>query len=137
MIVARLDEFLGTTGDAFARARSVHEKIVRAAHDRLKDLDGWLCPSRSITAPPGGGLRRPGGAPTPGGPHVPQHPTLQRLRHVRSTTPIQQLGDGGMPAGLQLICAGGDDRRLLSIGQTIEDILGPPPVADVTAFAAP
>ncbi len=136
VIVERLDAFLDTTGEAYVRARSIHEDVVRAAHQRLKGFHGWLCPTRPLVAPTAAVFD-----------DLAERRRLAALmsRNTRpcnafgmcgSTTPIQQLGGGGMPVGLQLICAGGADSRLLSITRTMEDILGAPPVADVAAFAS-
>jgi len=49
------------------------------------------------------------------------------LPHARST----------LPAGLQLICPGRADERLLALARTFETILGRPPSPDLSDFASP
>jgi aspartyl-tRNA(Asn)/glutamyl-tRNA(Gln) amidotransferase subunit A len=51
-----------------------------------------------------------------------------------TTTPIHAFGSD-MPVGLQVMCAGGEDRRALSIALTLENVFGPPPTPDLSAFA--
>jgi|GEM_PF-2742295 len=43
--------------------------------------------------------------------------------------------EGELPVGLQLLCRPGDDRKLLMIAMTCEEILGSPRLADVSGFA--
>jgi Asp-tRNA(Asn)/Glu-tRNA(Gln) amidotransferase A subunit family amidase len=41
-----------------------------------------------------------------------------------------------LPVGLQIVCNGGEDHKLLSIALAIEELLGPAPRADVATFIA-
>ena len=63
----------------------------------------------------------------------PNTPAVSYFGLCASSTPIHGLA-GGLPVGLQLMCPGGADARLLSIARTFEEIFGPPPKPELAPF---
>jgi aspartyl-tRNA(Asn)/glutamyl-tRNA(Gln) amidotransferase subunit A len=62
-------------------------------------------------------------------------PTANLFDQCAISIPIQR-DPAALPVGLQIVCNGGEDRKLLSIALAIEEILGTSPRADVAAFIA-
>ena len=99
----------------------------------MAGLDGWITPTRQRVAMPltefADGADR-------------MRLEAAMLRNTRpgntfgicgTSTPIHQLGSP-LPVGLQVLCPAGDDAGAVSIGRALEDLLGAPPLPDVTAF---
>ncbi|MBM3561087.1 MAG: amidase, partial [Alphaproteobacteria bacterium] len=57
----RLSPGLDFKGDDYARALWAHERLRAAAHERLRDLDGWIMPTNPMLAPTVAQLGDPGG----------------------------------------------------------------------------
>jgi len=57
------------------------------------------------------------------------------FRLCAASLPIMQFG-ASLPVGLQLMCPGGEDARLLSIAMALETVLGAGRAPDLTGLRA-
>ena len=115
----------------YVRARRRHEELCRIALEKMRGLDGWV----TATTPD---------APVPLEEHrTPQKAAAWIRRGTRNTRPGNLFGQcavslpipgADLPVGLQIVCAPGEDDRLLSISQAVEERLGVPARADMSPF---
>ncbi len=101
--------------------------------ERMDGLDGWITPTRSTIALPvtdydtsEAGIKRASktGLNTRPG---------NLFGFCGTSTPIHALGSD-LPVGFQVMCPAGAEERALSIARTFEEIVGAPPMPDVSAF---
>ena len=133
VVVDRLESVRDVGAGAYIDGLKWHRKLCRAAETAMRGLDGWIAPTRAITAPPVAAFTDLEAA---------QRINAVMVRNTRpanlfglcaSTSPIQGLE---LPAGLQLHCETGADRRLLEIALTMEQVIGVPAAPDVSGFLA-
>ena len=126
---------LGNSAEEYIRAVWRHRELAASAGHLFQDIDGWIGPTKHHTAP-----------------EVPaSFTTLDEYRALSAlcggatrpanvfglcalSQPVQQFG-AKFPVGLQLMCAGGAEGKLLSLGLAFEEVFGEPPRPDVTAFS--
>ncbi len=133
MTVARTLPALEVPVDDCIRMLWRHRELCRVFEDRMRGLDAWVTPTVSLLPPTvvditnlEGGLRLEGRL------GLNTHP-VSFFGLCATTQPIHMLGSA-LPVGLQIVCPGDADARALSIARAIEDLTGPPPVPDLTAF---
>ncbi len=127
---------LTVSADAYIRALWRHRELCETAKHAMRELDAWIGPTKSRLPPP-----------YPGG--------FQILEADRALTeacagptrvatafglcaasqPVQRYG-APLPVGMQVICPGFAELKLLSIALAIEQIVGPPPMPDLSGFLA-
>ena len=139
----RIDKDVGNWGmtgldmpaERYFQALWRHQLLCRLAVDRFAGLDGIVSPTRPITAPPiaafddADAYRRLAAV-------MARNTRFGNMSGVCATsTPIHQLG-AELPVGLMLMAPAGADAKLMSMAMTLEEILGPPPQPDLSAFDA-
>jgi len=141
---ARIDRDVanwGATGldikaDRYLQCLRGHERLCRESAARFDDLDAWVYPTRPLVAPALTAFD-----------DADEYRRLSRLmsqntRHANMaglcalSLPIPPADSGDLPVGLQLVCRGFDDARLLALGCTAEGVLGEAPRPDVRPFIA-
>lgn len=127
----RAEPLLGFRATDYVKLRRRHEELCRIARERMRGLDAWVTASTPDTPVP-----------------LEEHRTAEKAaawirRGTRNTRPGNLFGQcgvsipipgAGLPVGLQIVCAPGDDERLLSISRGVEECLGLPPRADMSLF---
>ena len=133
LTVARTAPGLDGPAEHYIRVLARHHALYRIFRQRMRDLDGWITPTTSMVAPTvaevtdleaGLALEARLGLNT--------HP-VSFFGLCATTTPIQALGST-LPVGLQIICAGGEDAKALSIAGALEDLFGHPPRPRLDGF---
>lgn len=99
----------------------------------MADLDAWAAPGKQRVAPPYPGVTsveeaRALVAQTAG----PTRPA-NVFGMCASSTPVHGYGST-LPVGLQLMCPGGEDLKLMSIAPAVEGVVGLPPRPDLNGF---
>jgi aspartyl-tRNA(Asn)/glutamyl-tRNA(Gln) amidotransferase subunit A len=111
--------------------RRRQQALCRIAIERMRGLDGWVTPTTPDVPLPRAGLE------------TLEQAAAWTARGTHNTRPGNMFGQCGvsiaipgtaLPVGLQLMCRPGDDEALLSISQGVEQVLGPSPERDMSAF---
>jgi aspartyl-tRNA(Asn)/glutamyl-tRNA(Gln) amidotransferase subunit A len=127
----RAEPLLDYRATDYLRARRRQQELCRIASERMRGLDGWVTATTPDTPVP-----------------LEEHRTAQKAaawirRGTRNTRPGNMFGQCGvslpiagadLPVGLQIVCAPGEDERLLSISRGVEERLGLPARADMSRF---
>jgi aspartyl-tRNA(Asn)/glutamyl-tRNA(Gln) amidotransferase subunit A len=125
---------LQVLAEEYVRVRQRLAELHAFAADAMRDSDAWIAPAK-LRLPP----------PFPGGfksldaerelTELCAGPTRQAtvLGLCAATLPVQQYG-APLPVGMQVIGAGGDELRLLSLCLAMEEVIGPPPKPDLAPF---
>lgn len=107
-------------------------ELERIAAERFDGLDGWISPTCPFVPMPVDNLQHPEEAAR----------ALLSSRNTQpgnifklcaASLPIHQFG-AALPVGLQLMCPGGEDGRLLSIAMALETVLGAGKAPDLSGF---
>ncbi|HUI98628.1 MAG TPA: amidase [Usitatibacter sp.] len=115
----------------YVRARRRQQELCRIARERMRGLDGWITATTPDTPVPLEAHR------------TPEKAAAWIRRGTRNTRPGNLFGQCGvslpiagaeLPVGLQIVCAPGEDERLLSISQAVEGRLGVGSRADMSRF---
>jgi aspartyl-tRNA(Asn)/glutamyl-tRNA(Gln) amidotransferase subunit A len=125
---------LAVTSDAYIRAIWRHKEFCVAARATMREVDAWIAPSKFGLPPefPGSFV------------------SLEKDRELialcagptrvastfglcATSVPVQQYG-APMPVGMQIMCAGFDEMRMLSIVRAVEQVVGRPPKPDLAGF---
>ncbi|MFA5487934.1 MAG: amidase [Candidimonas sp.] len=122
--------------DQYIRALWRQQELIAKARTRFAGLDAWVSPTKQRVPPP-----YPGGFVSVeadrelvarcAGPTRPANV----LGLCATSQPVQMYGSA-LPVGLQLMCPGGGEGRLLAVAAACERVFGAPPRPDVEAFAA-
>ena len=124
---------LETTADAYIRLLWRHRDLSRIMDERMRGFDGWITPTRSTVALPAADLDTSDAgvklAATTGLNTRPGN----LFGFCGTSTPIHALGSD-LPVGFQVLCPAEAEERALSIALTFEDIVGTPPLPDMSAF---
>ncbi|WP_439514404.1 amidase [Oceanibaculum nanhaiense] len=108
--------------------------LEKIAEQRMAGLDGWIMPTSPILPVPVADLEDP----EEGGKYarlVTQNTQPGNLfRQSGTTTPIQHLGTGALPVGLQLLCPGFAEEQALAIALAMEELFGTPPAPNLKGF---
>ncbi|MBV8165363.1 MAG: amidase [Alphaproteobacteria bacterium] len=132
-VAARAAIGLTIPADAYVKALARHRDLSAAAQRAFEGFDAWLAPGK-LNLPPV----------FPGAWNAEADKQLDALcagptRVVNllglcaTSQPIHQYG-ATLPVGLQVICPGGADMRLLALALAVEAVVGPPPVPDLSGF---
>ena len=133
-VAARAAIGLDVPADRYIRLIRRHRELCRVIADRMRGLDGWISPTRTLVAPPVS--------------DVLDHETGLEVEAMTAgntraanvfglsgtSTPIQSLGSS-LPVGFQVMCPGMRDDHAISIALALEAIVGAPPKPDLSAFA--
>jgi aspartyl-tRNA(Asn)/glutamyl-tRNA(Gln) amidotransferase subunit A len=127
---------LTVTSDAYIRALWRHKEFIAAGAAAMRDLDAWIAPSKSNLPPefPGKFVS------------LDKDKELIALcagpTRVASTfglcatsVPVQRFG-APLPVGMQVMCGGYDEMKMLSIVLAMEQAFGRPAKPDVAPFRA-
>jgi aspartyl-tRNA(Asn)/glutamyl-tRNA(Gln) amidotransferase subunit A len=133
VVASRAAEGLDVTADDYIRLLWRQRELCRVAAERMAGFDGWVTPTRPTVPPPVVG-RAEAEAKLPLPPNRwPNTPAGSLFGLCGTSSPIHALG-AELPVGLQVMCPAGADSAALSIARMIEDIVGPPPRADMASF---
>ena len=124
---------LKMTADAYIRLLWRHRELCRIMDERMFGFAGWIAPTRATIALPvddydasAAGIERAAktGLNTRPG---------NLFGFCGTSTPIHALGSD-LPVGFQAMCPAGAEERALSIARALEDIVGKPPLPDMSGF---
>ena len=133
VVASRAAEGLDVTADEYIQLLWRQRKLCRIMDERMEGFDGWVTPTRP-TVPPPVVSRAEAEAKLPLPPNLwPNTPACSIFGLCGTSSPVHALG-AGLPVGLQVMCPGGADGTALSIALMIEDIVGPPPQAELESF---
>ncbi len=132
-VAARTEPGRDVPADAYVRLRKRHHVLRRIADKRMAGLDGWIAPTVPYSPRPVADFD--------------DAALADRLVSVTSANtrignffglcavsiPVHHLGSR-LPVGLQILCPGGADARLLAIARALEAVIGTPPGPDLTGF---
>ncbi|MBI4182432.1 MAG: amidase [Proteobacteria bacterium] len=133
LTVARALPALEMKADEALRVLNRHRELVALYRERMAGFDAWIGPTATLVAPTlaevadvekGLALEARLGVNT----HL-----VSFFGLSATTTPIQGRG-AALPVGLQVICAGGEDRRALAVALAVEALVGPPPRPNLSGF---
>jgi len=126
-VQARIKQFADVRADRYVRLIRRHRQLTQIAGDRLRFSDAWLSPAVACVAQRLADLE------------TIEAQTAMNWRLTKNSQPINVFGQcaisipipvDGIPIGLQVACAPGEERKLIGIAAMIENILGrqaPPP----------
>ncbi|MBM3542208.1 MAG: amidase [Alphaproteobacteria bacterium] len=123
MVVQRFAKAREMTAAEFVRRLRLFEDNARIANARLPEIDALASPTIAITPPTMAEVSTVEGY----GPRnlmILRNTTIGNLLRMCAVTMPVARDRKGMPVGLQLMAAGGDDARLLAIALACEDVLG-------------
>ena len=135
MVGSRFEKMAAmTTSDYLGRMRRLGE-LSRAAHRAIADVHAVVGPTVPITPPKITDIQEPK-AYMAANLMAARNTTVANLLAMNGVTIPVALDGAGMPVGLQIMCAGGQDNRAVAIARSFEkvlgsarDRLGPPPLA--------
>jgi aspartyl-tRNA(Asn)/glutamyl-tRNA(Gln) amidotransferase subunit A len=136
LTVARAEGALSVPATEYVRMFRRHRALCKLYDERMQGVDAWITPTTQRVA-----------APVPGLGALEDTLAIEAELGVNThlfsyfglcaaSTPIQGPG-ASLPVGLQTVCRGKDDARLLSLARAFESLFGPPPRPDLSAFLAP
>ena len=114
---------------SFWRYQELHGVAERA----MQGLDAWVGPSKQRVAPPYPGVTSVEEARELVGLTAGPTRPANVFGMCASFTPVQAYGSD-LPVGMQLMCLGGQDLKLMSIALAVEEVVGLPPTPDLTGF---
>ena len=140
---AAMDRVVGARGERglelwasdYIRLERERRELCRSAAQRLQGFDGMVAPSAALLPPPVAEFADPAAGLQLALAITRNSQPGNLLDLCGTSTPIQGLG-APLPVGLQVLCPAGGDARALAIALTLEELLGPPPQPDLTAFLA-
>ena len=110
-----------------------HRELCHIAGKRMEGLDGWITPTRQRVAMPLAEF-------SDGEDRIRLEAMMLRNTRPANTfgicgmsTPIHQLGSD-LPVGLQVLCPAKHDAEAVSIGLTLEGLIGVPPPPNLAGF---
>ena len=109
-------------------------ELAKIIAERFADIDAWITPTTTMTAPSVADVTDlTAGLQLEARLGLNTHP-VSFFGLCATTSPIQHLIGAKLPIGLQIICAGGADAKAVSIACALEELIGPPPKPDLSAF---
>ena len=129
----RLKAGLDMTADAWSRLAQRQRALRAGAGDLMAGLDGWMMPTVPTTAPTIADLETAPGSGRYADRMGRNTSVANMLGLCGATANVQALGSP-LPVGLQILCRGGDEDRLLAVARMVEEVLGPPPRPDLGGF---
>ncbi len=135
-VAARAATGLTIPGDAYVRALARHRALSAAAQRAFEGFDAWLAPGKLHLPPAFPGAWQSAEADQRLDAQCVGPTRVVNLLGLCATSqPVHQYGSK-LPVGLQVICPGGADMRLLALALAVEAVVGPPPAPDLSGFAA-
>jgi aspartyl-tRNA(Asn)/glutamyl-tRNA(Gln) amidotransferase subunit A len=133
VVRARGDRGVEVLAAPYIQLERRRKALARSARARMTGIDAVVSPSAALLPPPvaefadpDAGLRM--------ALSITQNSQPGNLLDLCGTsTPIHGLG-AALPVGLQILCPAHGDATALSIALMLEDLLGPPPRPDLSAF---
>ena len=133
LTVARTAPGLSVPAERYIRVLGRHHELCRIFRERMREVDGWITPTTTMVAPTVAEVTDlVAGLTLEAGLGLNTHP-VSFFGLCATTTPIQVLGST-LPVGLQIVCAGGEDAKALSIARALEDLFGQPPKPRLDGF---
>jgi aspartyl-tRNA(Asn)/glutamyl-tRNA(Gln) amidotransferase subunit A len=133
-VADRASPGLETTAERYIQAIWRHRHFCEVAREAMREVDAWVGPTKFRLPPPFPGkftsieeekkLVELCAGPTRVG---------SAMGLCAASLPIQRYG-APLPVGFQLISAGGQDSRLVSMALALESVFGPPPRPDLSGF---
>lgn len=109
-------------------------ELAKIFAERFKHIDAWITPTTTMTAPSVAQVTDlTSGLQLEARLGLNTHP-VSFFGLCSTTSPIQHLIGANLPIGLQIVCAGGADTKAVSIARALEEVIGPPPAPDLSAF---
>ena len=124
---------LEVTADAYARSLWRHRELCALSRQAMSGLDAWVAPNKQRVAPPYPGVTSVEGARALVGQTAGPTRPANVFGMCASSTPVQAYGSE-LPVGMQLLCPGGEDLKLMSIAQAVEAVVGLPPTPKLSDF---
>ncbi|MCG8508482.1 MAG: amidase [Rhodospirillales bacterium] len=135
--VARTRVGLEVTDAEYREVRRLTKRLSGKVRDRMRGLDGLLTPTTTLLAPTVADITDlESGLELEARLGLNTHP-VSFFGLCSTTSPIQHLTGAPLPIGLQMVCPGGEDAKLMSLARAFEDLVGPPPVPDPQADSVP
>ncbi|MDP6803800.1 MAG: amidase [Rhodospirillales bacterium] len=132
-VAARTEPGRELSADAYARLRERHVAYRRIGDVRMKGLDGWITPTVPYSPRPVADFDDAALAER----LVPVGSANTRIGNLFGLSavsiPVHHLGSR-LPAGMQILCGGGEDARVLAIACAIEAVIGTPPRPNLSGF---
>jgi aspartyl-tRNA(Asn)/glutamyl-tRNA(Gln) amidotransferase subunit A len=133
-VAARATVGLAVPADAYVQALARHRTLSAMAQHALDGFDAWLAPGKRHLPPVFPGVWESVEADHALNAQCAGPTRIVNLLGLCATSqPIQQYG-APLPVGLQVICPGGADMRLLALALAVEALVGPPPTPDLSGF---
>jgi aspartyl-tRNA(Asn)/glutamyl-tRNA(Gln) amidotransferase subunit A len=102
----------------------------------MAGLDGWLTPAAAIRPVPISVLEDAESGMRLALAITQDSQPVNMFGQCGASLPIHHLGSE-LPVGLQIVCAPGEDEKLLAMSCAVERALGRPPPPDLSGFLAP
>jgi len=123
MVGSRFDKMTGLTAADYQSRRRRMAALSTAAHAAMADVHGVVGPTIPITPPKIADVQDPK-AYMKANLMAARNTTVANLLAMSAVTIPVALDGAGMPVGLQINCAGGDDARAVAIARAFEKVLG-------------
>ena len=119
--------------ETYIRSLWRHQELRAMSRDLMAGVDAWVAPNKQRVAPPYPGVTSVEEARALVGQTAGPTRPANVFGMCANSTPVQAYGSD-LPVGMQLLCLGGEDLKLMSIARAVEDVVGLPPTPDLTGF---
>jgi len=134
VVCTRGDRGIEVLAAPYIQLERRRRQLARSARARMAGIDGLISPTAALLPPPVADFADPD-AGLKLALSITQNSQPGNLLDLCGTsTPIHGLG-AALPVGLQILCPAHDDAAALAIAMLLEDLLGPPPRPDLSAFS--
>lgn len=123
MVGSRFEKMTGLTAADYQSRRRRMAALSAAAHAAMADVHAVIGPTVPITPPKVADVQDPK-AYMKANLMAARNTTVANLLAMSAVTIPVALDGAGMPVGLQINCAGGDDARAIAIARAFEKVLG-------------
>jgi aspartyl-tRNA(Asn)/glutamyl-tRNA(Gln) amidotransferase subunit A len=136
VVAARVARVLDVPADRYARLVERQKELVRIGRARMAGFDGWLTPAAAIRPVPVSVLEDAESGMRLALAITQDSQPVNMFGQCGVSLPIHHLGSD-LPVGLQIVCAPGEDEKLLALSCAIERALGRPPPPELSGFLGP
>ena len=133
VVAARTARGLEVAADQYIRVCKRQQELVNIARARMSGFDGWVMPAAAVRPLPvsefddvESGIRLALAITQNSQP-------INLFGQCGVSLPVHHLG-GDLPVGFQIVCAAGEDEKLLIMACAVELVLGAPPPPDLSGF---